>query len=72
LKTVSDEFLLLIEKPKGLRKKYTMLDNIFVTKTEENELFWAFIDVGPVSILCGVMACGTSYLCIIIRVECTM
>ena len=30
LKTVSDEFLLLNEKPKGLRKKYTMLDNIFV------------------------------------------
>ena len=30
LKTFSDEFLLLNENPTGLRKKYTMLDNICV------------------------------------------
>jgi hypothetical protein len=30
LKTFSDEFLLFNENPTGLRKKYTMLDNIFV------------------------------------------
>ena len=30
LKTVSDEFLLLNENPTGLRKTYTMLDNIVV------------------------------------------